>query len=212
MQFADINTKMTTPAEILEDRKARRQAGVLAHSSNVSGEFYAREGCTCYNCRDVLDPTGELDAKIQNDAMPATSPTLERQYAMCSDCSEQHSCETKCRPRTLSLNLPPPSPATRTVAVPSGLISPVTGFMTPRSISDTPVSLEEQVKLCEAMEYKVIRYLKRLLKQYNRLEELITADTSHSSHDEMAAYDAWWSEIDDKIGSTEDLLNVLKKD
>jgi len=199
-----MNTyKMITPNEILEQRQKQRQSGILAHSPNNSGLFYPRDGCTCYTCRDALDPTGEEDAKLQNDMTG---------LATCSDCSQQHSSEEICRPRSLSLNLPCPSPATRAIAAPSGLISPLAGFLTPRSLSDTPVTMEEQVKICEEMEKKVVRYLKRLLKQYERLEELINSDPSDKTHDEMAAYDMWSSEIDDKMASTEDLLNVLKNE
>ena len=195
MNSIDMNmVKMVTPNDILEERQMKRRNGVLAHSANESGTFFAREGCPCYTCRDVLDPTGEEDAKLQNEVTE------------------------ECRPRTLSLNLPPPSPAKRATAAPTGLISPlvnlvgVGGIVSPRSISDASVNLDEQIKVCEEMEAKVVRYLERLMGHYKKLEALITTENEYRSHDEMAAFDTWWSEIDEKLSSTEDLFNMLKKD
>jgi hypothetical protein len=54
---------MITPDSILAEREKDRSAGRLAHSPNFNGEFFARHGCPCYTCRDVLDPTGEEDAE-----------------------------------------------------------------------------------------------------------------------------------------------------
>lgn len=214
--------KMVTPEDILAERQQRRESGILAHTENASGSFYPRGGCTCYNCRDALDPTGELDAKTQNDSimkvmcdavgidMPPPQPTLQRQFAACLNCEGQHSCEESCRPHSLSLHLPPPSPVHRLTAEPTGLISPLLGLISPRSLSDGSVSLDEQLKACSDMEERVRRYLKRLAKHYERLQAMIDADTSHRSHDEMAASDTWWTEVDRKKSSTEDLLELLQ--
>ena len=54
--------KSKTPEEVLAERQEQRTANVLAHSAKVDGDFMARYGCPCYNCRDFLDPTGEEDA------------------------------------------------------------------------------------------------------------------------------------------------------
>lgn len=63
-----------TPADILKERDAKRKAGILAHSANARGEFMARLDCTCYTCRDCLDPTGEEDAKVANAPPPPPAP------------------------------------------------------------------------------------------------------------------------------------------
>ena len=205
-------TKMVTAAEILEERNRQRNAGILAHTANMSLIFYPRDGCPCYTCRDALDPTGEVDAKIKNDSLidlPREQPKLERQYATCSSCEEQHSCETKCNGRPAYLNLPPPSVALRSIAAPSGLISPFIGLISPRSLSDASVTIEDQTQVCEEMETKVKRYLKRLLKEYEKLQSMIETNNSDARHDEMAANDVWWTEVDRKKSSTEDLLELL---
>ena len=55
-----------TAADILKKREEERSACRLAHSANADGEFWAREYCSCYTCRDALDPTGEQDAAAAN--------------------------------------------------------------------------------------------------------------------------------------------------
>lgn len=55
-----------TAADILKERDEMRKACRLAHSPKADGEFWARVGCSCYTCRDVLDPTGEEDAAAAN--------------------------------------------------------------------------------------------------------------------------------------------------
>ena len=66
-------TKVTA-ADILKKREEERKACRLAHSANANGEFFARVGCSCYTCRDVLDPTGEEDAAEANrSSTPETS-------------------------------------------------------------------------------------------------------------------------------------------
>jgi hypothetical protein len=139
-----------------------------------------------------------------NTSLPSP-PQVERQSTTCDGCDE-------CRPRTLSLSLPPPSPATRCIAAPEGFASPLAyiGLLSPRSISDTSVSLDDQIKICEEFEARVIRYLKRLSKHYETLQTLIT-EKKDLTHDEMAAYDMWWDEVDMKLDSTEKLIRTLKK-
>jgi len=66
-------TKVTA-ADILKKREEERKACRLAHSANANGEFFARVGCSCYTCRDILDPTGEEDAAAENARMNPPSP------------------------------------------------------------------------------------------------------------------------------------------
>lgn len=64
-----------TAADILKQREEERKAGRLAHSANGDGDFWARHGCSCYTCRDVLDPTGEEDAATAVAASVPRPPT-----------------------------------------------------------------------------------------------------------------------------------------
>ena len=74
---------MITPAEILERRAADRRLHIIAHTPNVEGDFMARLDCSCYNCRDYLDPTGEEDAKRINDQLCVeTNPRFLRQETL----------------------------------------------------------------------------------------------------------------------------------
>lgn len=68
--------KIWTSEEILAERAADAASGKLAHSGNSWG-FSARYGCSCYNCRDALDPTGEEDAAARNKPEPEPEPELE---------------------------------------------------------------------------------------------------------------------------------------
>lgn len=116
------------------------------------------------------------------------------------------------RPRGLSLNLPPPSPATRQTAEPTGLISPLIGIVSPRSISDASVSLEDQIRICKEIEERVRRYLKRLAKHYDTLQVLIDSEKETDSHskNEITASDTLWTEVDRKKSTTEELLDLLE--
>ncbi len=223
-------TKMYTAKDILEERERDRQSGKLAHTANIHGDFYARGGCTCYTCRDVLDPTGEIDARERNKANelippPPPPPKLTRQYAMCLDCGGSHSCTDKCNPHGIANELgrsatgvtitvpilPPPPPATRQCAHchPSNdLASPFVGLLSPRSVSSGSRSLEET---CQELETSVRRHLKRLLKKYALLQEQILADQEQPNvkHDEMAALDTWWTEVDAKVAAVNEFLDLL---
>ncbi len=247
------NKKMKSPAEILAERAAERAACRLAHTPNGSNEFFARVGCPCYTCRDVLDPTGEHDAKAHNESLmlkmceeakiplPPPSLKLTRQYAICLSCGSSHSCDVQCvfqvdaeceslapQParepmpapalaRTASgccetaPNLPPPPPAIRQPprSAGSSIMSPLVGIASPRSVSDAS-NVEER---CAGQEKHVIARLKRLLIIYEQLQTHIDNLNDHSKlkHDEMAAYDAWWNEVDAKICAVEDLLKQLEE-
>lgn len=103
-----------TPADILAERTAKMNAGVLAHT----GFFWV--GCNCWSCRMEFDPTGQEDARRANlppepaggagaaglqparsvgpadlEAMrqglplPPPSPVLQRQIAVCPDVPPQ---------------------------------------------------------------------------------------------------------------------------
>ena len=251
------NKKMKSPAEILAERAAERAACRLAHTPNGSNEFFARVGCPCYTCRDVLDPRGEHDAKSHNEtlmfkmceeaniSLPPPSLKLTRQNALCVCCETSHSCEVQCvfrvdpeceglspQPARESMpapapvpalartatgcsgtifNLPPPPPAIREPprSAGSSIMSPLVGIASPRSVSDAS-TVEER---CAGQEKHLIARLKRLLVTYEQLQAHIDNLNDHSKlkHDEMAAYDAWWTEVDYKICAVQDLLKLLEE-
>lgn len=253
-------TTMKTPTDILNERDALRSAGRLAHTPNGRGEFYARMDCSCYTCRDVLDPTGSEDAKFYNDALlaanippPPPSPVVTRQNAIYLNCEETHCCDTECDPKkgpalafrnifdyaadgigptetvplptlarsssvyypslspsaTGSWPLPPPPPITRQPSTTSSgsLLSPIVGIQTPRSTSE-PLSIEEKA---HDLEMKLQPRLCKLLRTYQQLQEHIEQLQCDPSlkHDEMAMYEAWWTEVDQKIATLESLIAQL---
>lgn len=212
------STILYTPSQILEERQNERSRGKLAHTPNGRGEFYARIECGCYNCRDVLDPTGELDAKARNDAMnvpplPAQQPKLVRQYAICLECGGQHSCSDPCRPPHLSL--PPPPRAVRQCnycrSPTEGLsISPIVGVLSPRSVSSGSKPIYET---CQELEVGLERQIRKLLKKYRQLEAHIESEREKpgTKLDEMAAYDAWAEEVARKEDALQEFLDLLKE-
>ena len=106
---------------------------------------------------------------------------------------------------------PPPHIATRqpSAASSGGIISPLVGIMTPRSGSEASGIEDRSV----AQEKQLVVRLKRMLRTYQQLQEHIDQLNDHDTlkHDEMAAYDAWWNEVDGKILAVENLLKVLEE-
>ncbi len=201
---------MITPEDILKQRAMKRNSNMIAHSSNSTGNFFARPDCPCYTCRDALDPTGEEDARIQNEnSMPREPPKLERQNAVCLDCNESHLCNDPCRPRRISL--PPPTMTLRRHPFTPSL-SPLTGIVSPRSLSDSSVSSSDRLRICYDMEQKIIGMLQKLKKNYKRLEVILGEEENFHSHDEMAANEFLLTETIDKIDAVEDFLKVLKNE
>ena len=102
-----MNSTMITSSDILEQRNKARRAALLAHTPNGIGEFTARLNCTCYTCRDLLDPTGEEDAVTANIALhPHRLPTLKLSIPQPSTTSS--TCQNSPHP-------PPPSETHRPV-------------------------------------------------------------------------------------------------
>jgi hypothetical protein len=202
---------MYTASEILEEREIARSNGTLAHTAKVDGDFMARVGCTCYTCRDVFDPTGEEDAKARNNVPPPPpQPKLTRQDAACLDCKEQHSCSDVCHPTERSqLSLPPPPPAIRQCNY-CRLTSDGALSLSPRSTSSDSKSIEETYL---EMEYHLRRQLTKLASIYEKLQ--LHIDNQYEipgiKHDEMAAYDAWSNETEEKQIAVKELLDLLKE-
>lgn len=215
-----------TPADILKERDQARAAGRIAHSANSSGEFFARLDCSCYTCRDVLDPTGTEDAKAQNaelPRLPPPAPPLTRQNALCVSCCTGHSCTVPCNPpfEWTGLSCVTPSASSLpplTIACPdrqlsntsSNILSPVSGLRSPRCISEvsSPPPVEESYRREEEI---LIRRLTHMLTTYDQLDEHIQKqEASSKSHSEMAMFQTWWEEIDTKRDAIQTLLSLLK--
>ena len=219
------STKIYTASEILEERQRARSNGIIAHTPKADGEFMARVGCTCYNCRDVIDPTGEEDAKARNEqtlrdlceADNVPQLKLKRQYASCLDCREQHSCTEVCHPTQQShLSLPPPPPAIRQcnycrLKSDSGLsLSPIVGIQSPCSPSGELKCIEETYL---EMESQLRRQLYKVTSIYQKLQAHIEnqRDIPGTKHDEMAAYDSWSDEVEKKEMAIKELLDLLEE-
>ena len=215
-----------TPTDILNERTQARAAGRIAHSANSSGEFFARLDCSCYTCRDVLDPTGEEDAKSRNReiSLPPPPPPLTCQNALCVSCCTGHSCTVPCNPpfewagisclTPSASNLPSLSitrPDRQLSNTSSNILSPVSGLRSPRCISDvsSPPPIEEAYRREEEV---LIRRLTHLLDTYDQLDNHIqTQEESSKSHSEMAMFQTWWEETEVKRDAVQTLLALLKK-
>ena len=196
---------MITPEDILKQRAMSRNTLSLAHSANSSG-FIPRTGCPCYTCRDALDPTGEEDARIQNEAntLPPNPPRLERQSAICLDCEQSHLYDEVCRPRKISL--PPPSIGLRRHPFTPSL-SPLVGIVSPRSLSDSSTSGQDQLRICHELEQKVKLMLQKLKRNYKRLETSLAEEKDYQISDEMTKNEM----ISNKMDAIDNLLDEINK-
>lgn len=222
-----MTTPLKTSADILNERNRERANGRLAHTPNGYGEFYARPGCTCYTCRDCLDPTGEADATLYNVALLATvtpptatppaatlpAPSVTRRDVICFCCvanDDSEEVESTAEipvvavPGPHRLCLPRPSCLARhpSLGSPTSVMSSLVGVVTPSSASP---SLEEVTR---TMETDLKPYLHELLQTYQQLRGHVEQRMNDPSlrHDEMAAYDAWWTQADAKVNAVESLL------
>ena len=219
---------MKTAAQILEERDQQRKAFRLAHTPNGSGEFSARLDCSCYTCRDVLDPTGEEDAKAYNernappppppiDYRPASSRTFANTWLKGKvaplECSFSTPISEILRSQQTHLNLPPPPPLEirqASTATSLSIMSPLVGIATPRSASDASQTPEEKV---DKQEQQLTKRLVEMVKSYQQLQQHIDSLSSKpgTKHDEIAMYDAWWEEVDRKLAATQELLTFIQR-
>ena len=108
----------------------------------------------------------------------------------------------------------PPPPAIRLPSLgPSSsvsVISPLVGIISPRSLSDSSILPEERYP---SMERQIVPRLKRLLSTYEQAQLHIEEKGKDPSlhHDEMAANDTWWTELDKKKELVEELLRALQE-
>ncbi len=160
-----------TAADILRNREQRRQALQLAHSPNIMGEFWAREGCRCYTCRDVLDPTGEEDAAAANasNTRPVTPPPLST----------------------------PPGDGI-------GLLTPA-----PAHLSSPPPLLRSSSRAEPDFVGDAIASLRMKCEELRAKQDAVY-EKETNSHDEMAAQDIEWEELDEMIGKLERAIEILE--
>lgn len=149
-----MNSTTVTPADILKERDEARRAGRIAHSANCRGDFMARLDCSCYNCRDAIDPTGEEDAILRNIQrrkslpQPLTVPPLNFSRLRTSTLSCESDCENTPHPPAYPghrpvcceerfTHLPPPPAARRqpsqSLGPASGSLSPIVGIQSPEA-------------------------------------------------------------------------------
>lgn len=106
--------------------------------------------------------------------------------------------EEKGPTRPLSLTLPPPSPLHRTTNVPLGPGTPLWEILSPRSLSDTSPTVDDQRTKCRELERLVSQSLEHLLSQYKQLQRKLNAeDQEELNH------------LKSKRKSTEDLLRTI---
>lgn len=179
-------TKMTTITA--KDVLAARESGSkFGHSPRADGEFMARVGCPCYNCRSCLDPTGEEDAAAANaqssnlsSSLSNTSTEVEPviDTSILSAIGRLSASFTGDYGSEAYLDLPPPPPLVR-------------------------VSAFRQDNIFEA-----IHSLKREIEELTDKQEAIY-ERKADSHDEMAAQDTEWTELDTKIAKLNKIVKEL---
>lgn len=218
---------MITASDILNERHQARQAGVLAHTANVSGDFMARLDCSCYNCRDIWDPTGEMDAAERNTRkntlVAEELPPLERQDTigvastatipsippldltrLMSRTSTGSECHNTPHP-------PPPHPDHQPVCCkksPAADPEPFTGLLN-TNIYETPSRPEEEYKNIEKL---ILPYLQHLRNTYTLVQTHILDESEniHLKMDEQAALDSWWDEIEKKLQAVQTTMSLLE--
>lgn len=181
----------TTPADILAARRADARSGRIAHTAKVDGSFWAREGCPCYTCRDVLDPTGEIDAEVAN-TLPAAAPPLERQNAFVSyspaSAATGHSVGTGAGFGYAPVSL------TRAATGPALSLG--------ASSTGTLVAHDSKAELVAALQ----RHIETLREQ----QEPLANHEGARGHSEMAMMDQEWEELDVLISELEKTLELLQ--
>lgn len=230
-----MNTHITAN-DILQQRETARRAGLLAHTPNAHGYFNARLDCSCYTCRDFLDPTGEEDASQANTSrqppLKVSIPEPQPKSTTCPNSphppppSETH--KPVCCQRSPLLNLPIPPRAhrqpTRSESESSDLVSPIS--LPDRPFSPTNLSFNFSITFRPAaataaaapdnsakLEKDLLPKIETLLETYQA--ELLEVENSYEQSgirlDEIAALDQLWNEIDRKIDSTRTFLKLIKK-
>ena len=187
-QFVKMST--ITAQDVLNARDKHRKSGVIAHSPNSRGEFMARFGCSCYNCRDALDPTGEEDAARANN-QESNKPSNVLPFSLGPSSSSYPSFNTG-----IGLLRSPSTGGTSTTAHLS-LLSPPPLIRASRAepdhIKDAIASLKLEIEKLKAKQDDVY-------------------ESEASSHSDMAAQDMEWNELDAKIVHFEKVIQTLEAD
>jgi hypothetical protein len=207
-------TTLITAEDILRQRRTEAAAGRLAHSAKVDGSFMARMDCPCYTCRDVLDPTGEIDAARANapPSLPPPAPRLTRQNANCVLCEQQHS-QTQgpyCAPRSVGsgtgAGIGVPSAGISLARAPANLsfsLGPSATGTGTTPVASSPIFEEFKKDAALAALEEYIQVLR------NKQEPLANHEGARS-HDEMAMMDQEWEELDTLINELERTAELLR--
>jgi hypothetical protein len=182
----------------------------LAHSLNSRGElgmFVNPYDCSCTTCHDYL-------ADHEEESMPPPLPLQEIEAAdsllllnriLMSDTRFETPPRSSSVARTLSFSPPP-------------VLRSMTGFhYTPSPREDTgtlpasppPPSVPEEIVLQPAQAKIIYDGLTDYI-QMLRIQQDKVYDTPTRSHDEMAAQDMEFEELDRKIAEMDDILQVLQ--
>ncbi len=180
-----------TPADILKERDRRRSSCMLAHSVNADGSFFARVDCSCYTCRDVLDPTGEEDAanaNAMNESHESFPPPLSLPATSF--------LPTRSSGGGIGLAGLAPAPSTS----PTSTMGHLSSYTPPPLFRHTraePDHMKDAIASLK-LEVNVLR----------AKQEEIYEREAHS-HDEMAMQDQEWNEYDQKIMTLETIIDTL---
>lgn len=198
---------------------------VLAHTRNVRGDlgmFVNPYICPCSTCREFLAEKAE---EQQQETRPQSTGTLEA-----SDSEELMPTATthyEAPPTTPSLSLPVPGPLRRHETQvedsnpPWPTIPPGPPLVRVNAFSDAlgrqgytvrynPLGdlLRAQSALPGSTEADLMSQLSTLrLRLKAEQDEVISQD--YGSHDEMAAADVQWEDLDSKISAIEDVLTAF---
>lgn len=168
----------------------------LTHTRNVRGDlgmFVNPYNCSCSTCRGYIAETQEDEQQQTQEAGMGMSSTLPPQTPSLSLTSGQtlvaSEDEDEVRIRA-QINSPPTLP-------PAPPLVRVNAFS--YSNTYTPEEIEEQNTMSALM---------RLRNRLDQQRETVYTN-DHRSHDEMAAEDARWDELDEKITAIDTVLTLF---
>lgn len=187
-------------------------APALSHSLNSRGElgmFVNPYGCSCQTCVDYVGEAPATPLRVRADTPPpapvkALAPlpswpypvTLARSSAVSSDYEPQPLDQADLFLRRLDAaaeyeHVSAPAPA-------------------PAPVAAAAVAEQDFLVLpaCSAAESTVLRSAHSLRLSYQARQDLIYSE-EHRSHDEMAAADAEWEDLDSKISAIDSVLRAF---
>jgi hypothetical protein len=186
----------------------------LAHTLNSRGElgmFVNPYNCSCTTCHDYLEGENENPMAVTY-APPPPRPLQEIEAA------DSLVLLNRILMSDTRFETPPRSSVARTLSYsPPPVLRSMTGFhYTPSPREDTgtlpaspPASVPEEIVLQPAQAKIIYDGLTDYI-QMLRIQQDKVYDTPTRSHDEMAAQDMEFEELDRKIAEMDDILQVLQ--